>query len=77
MLSKPDQIRKALTEGNHAEALRIASSFPHLGSHKAVIMRGYEASVRPAFYRQLGKDPQQLINDGIEALKDRYDPTTH
>ena len=57
---------------NWRAALKLASSFHCLGPHKKTIQQGWEAFARPNFYKQIGKDPEQLINCGVSALKEKY-----
>ena len=52
--------------------MRIAAKFPQLGAHAAAIKRAHEASHSAAFYRQIGRDPDELIRAGIQALRERY-----
>ena len=52
--------------------MRIASRFPRLGSDRAVILAPWEAVARPDFQRQLGREPEALIEAGIAALKSRF-----
>jgi hypothetical protein len=54
------------------EALAFASKFARLGEHEKTIRRGHEASVRPDFQRQLGRDPASLVREGAHALLARY-----
>jgi hypothetical protein len=54
------------------EALRIAARFPVLGDGKEAITRAWAAHTNPAFYRQIGRDPEAEVRAGIEALKRRY-----
>lgn len=65
-------LRATWAAGDHIGALRIAANFPVLGSHKAAIMRGWNAHLRPAFYQQLGQDPAALVQAGLAALRERY-----
>lgn len=69
---KIDQLRALMAAGGWAKALALAARFPDLGDHKDRIKGGHEARVHGAFYAQLGKDPKALIEDGIQALKERY-----
>lgn len=55
-----------------ADALKLAASFQQLGEHKAAITRAADALKHPDFYRQLGKDPDALVQLGIAALRARY-----
>jgi len=71
--TKLSQLQAAAAAGDWPLALRIAARFPQLGEHKAAITRAHEAHANARFYRQLGKDPDALIAEGIAALKARYD----
>jgi len=72
MITASTKLEKLLREGNYLKALSLASKFPRLGEHKEQIRLGHEANQNPSFYRQIGKNPDQLVADGIAALKDRY-----
>ena len=69
---KIDTLITLMRTGDWPAALSLASKFPRLGPHGPVIKRAHEACCWPDFYRQLGKDPQRLLQDGIGALKERY-----
>lgn len=53
-------------------AILAAARFPDLGDHAAAIHRGREAILRPAFQRQLRRDPAQMIEEAKEALRARW-----
>lgn len=53
-------------------ALSIASKFARLGKEKVAITRAHDALLRPDFYRQLGKNPCALVDEGKAALRRRY-----
>jgi hypothetical protein len=76
MMSEPQtklsKLVAAANAGDWAGALRIAAKFPELGEYKAVIHLAHQCAWNPAFYRQLGRDPETCIADGIAALKARY-----
>ena len=72
MIKKIDQLRALMAAAKWREALRLAAKFHDLGAQKDRIVRAHEAAAWPDFYRQLGKDPDALIADGIAALKERY-----
>jgi hypothetical protein len=72
METKLSKLKAAASSGDWAGALRIAAKFPQLGEHKTVIVRAHECFVNPAFYRQLGRDPEACIEAGISALRIRY-----
>ena len=67
-----DRIMAALVKGDGHEALRLASGFQHLGDHAVAITRGWTALKNPQFYRELGRDPEQIIAVGIAAVKARF-----
>ncbi len=69
---KIDILIHHMRSGDWPAALSLASKFPRLGPHGPTIKRAHEACCWPGFYRQLGKDPEQLFRAGIGALKDRY-----
>lgn len=72
METKLSKLKAAAEQGNWQEALRIAARFPRLGAHGPAIKRAHEAHTNGHFYRQIGKDPEVLIQSGIDALKERY-----
>jgi glycine/D-amino acid oxidase-like deaminating enzyme len=70
--SKLAQLRAHMQAGRWQEALRIAARFPRLGEHRAAIVTAHEAWTHPGFYRQLGRDIEQLRTAGQQALCDRF-----
>ncbi len=72
METKLSKLVAAVAMNDWAEALRIANKFARLGDEKAAITRAHDAYLNPDFYRQLGKDPAELVDEGKAALKRRY-----
>jgi hypothetical protein len=72
METKLSKLEAAATAADWPLALRIAAKFPRLGEHKAAIVRAHEAYENARFYRQIGKNPDALIESGIKALRERY-----
>lgn len=70
--TKLSQLLALMEAGQWPEALAFAAKFPDLGKHDTAIHRAHNAYLRPHFYTQLKKNPAQLIEEGIEALKERY-----
>ena len=71
--TKISQLREAAASDDWVKAMSIAAKFPRLGDEKEAILRAHECLTGNAdFHRQLGKDPDQLIADGIDALKSKY-----
>lgn len=71
-IKKIDILRDLMKSEKWKEALSLAAKFPRLGAEKAVIVRGHECLVNPAFYKQLGIDTDKAVNDAITALKTKY-----
>lgn len=70
--SKLSQLKAAWTANDRFGALRIAARFHDLGVQKDAIQRGWDASQRPDFYRQIRKDPAALVEAAFMALSERY-----
>ena len=69
---KLDPVLDAMRREDWPKAITLAAKFPRLGPEQPDIMRAREAILRPAFQRQLGKDPAELIAAGKAALIRRY-----
>ncbi len=69
MPAKIDILRQHMAAGDWHAALRLAASWPDA---EIAVRKGWEASVRPEFQEQLGRDPDLLKNAGIAALKRRF-----
>lgn len=72
---KIDTLRGMMNAGQWADAIKFAAKFPRLpeGQRKA-ILEGNEAILRPAFQRQLRKDPEAQITAAKAALIEAYTP---
>lgn len=70
--TKYEQLKEYMAQGDWHKALRLAAKFPQLGEHKKAIQQGWEALARPDNYRQMGHDPDTLIQTRVAALKERY-----
>lgn len=66
------EIRALVDGGRMREAVLRAAKFQDLGEHRDRILSAREAYQRPEFQREIGKDPEALIADGIAALRERY-----
>lgn len=75
MKQKTEMVKEFVAEGNYKKALSIVKGF-RLGDKDDLdkMKLAYECMVRPDFYRQLGKDVDVCIAEGIEILKLLYDP---
>jgi hypothetical protein len=69
---KTDQIRLAWSVGDRVGALRIAARFFDRSADTRTFKRGMDAYNNPGFYRQLGKDPEQLTAAALELLARKF-----
>jgi hypothetical protein len=72
MVCKTDQIRAAWHAGDRIGALRIAARFFDRSLETKTFKRGIDAHNNPGFYRQLGKDPGQIVVDALSMLASRF-----
>jgi hypothetical protein len=70
--SKSESIRKALAHGDWYRALRLASRFHDRSAATQIFKRGFDAHQNPNFYRQLGKDPDELTAAAVKLLRARF-----
>jgi hypothetical protein len=70
---KTDQIRAAWGNGDRIGALRIAAQFFDRSDTTKTFQRGIDAHHHPQFYRQIGKEPQELITAALDLLAKRFD----
>jgi hypothetical protein len=73
MRSKTDQIRAAWASGDRIGALRIAAQFFDRSEGTIAFKRGISAFNHPDFYRQIGKEPQELVMAALALLRKRFD----
>ena len=69
---KTDKIRAAWRAGDRIGALRIAARFFDRSEQTKTFKRGIAAHNNPDFYRQLGKDPGQIVADALGMLAKRF-----
>ena len=72
MIWKTDKIRAAWAAGDRTGALRIAARFFDRSGDTRTFKRGMDAFNNPAFYRQLGKSPEQITLEALETLANRF-----
>jgi hypothetical protein len=72
MKCKSDQIRTAWAGGDRIGALRIAARFFDRSNDTKAFKRGMDAYNNPDFYRQIGKQPEQIVCAALEALAKRF-----
>lgn len=73
LISKTDLVRQHMATGDFKRALAIASRFRMLSKEvRGTIQTAWAAATNPHFYREIKKDPDQLVAAGIDALKTLY-----
>ena len=72
MMRKVDKLRDAWLSGDQIGALRIAARFFDRSQDTKAFKRGMSAYNNPDFYRQLGKEPEHIVRDALEALGRRF-----
>jgi len=72
MNCKSDKIRNAWAAGDRIGALRVAARFFDRSANTKTFKRGMDAHNHPEFYRQLGKEPELIVRDALEALARRF-----
>jgi hypothetical protein len=70
--SKSDKIRATWAAGDRIGALRIAARFFDRSGATKAFKRGMDAYNSPGFYRQLGKDPEQIVRDALATLMKKF-----
>lgn len=65
-------LRDHMSRCDYRAALKLAASWHELGEEKEAITRGWAAMTNPKFYVDIGMSPQQLVNEGIAAIRRRY-----
>ena len=72
MKSKSEQIRDAIAAGDRIGALRIAARFHDRSCATRTYKRGFDAHLHPDFYRQIGKEPEQLTAAALALLEIKF-----
>jgi len=72
VISKTEKIRAAWAAGERIAALRIAAPFFDRSNDTKTFKRGMDAYNNPDFYRQLGKDPDEIVAVALERLVNRF-----
>lgn len=70
--TKSQMIRDALAAGDQIAALRIAAHFQDRSAATLTYKRGLDAYNHPAFYRQLGQNPEQLTATALALLESNF-----
>jgi len=71
-LSAVELVRAAVAAEDWHTALRIGKELSGLGEDEAILRRAWEALIRPGFLRQVKKDPEVALAEGVATLRRRY-----
>lgn len=72
MQTKLSQVKQAYQAGDFNKAIRIAAKFHDLGTQRNAILDAHLAITNPRWMLGLGKDIEQAIATGIDALRICY-----
>lgn len=72
LTTKTADIKAAIAAGDKIGALRIASRFFDRTPETQVFKRGWDAHSNPAFYRQIGKEPDALVDEAYAAIVNKF-----
>ena len=73
MRNKTNQIRTAWATGDQIGALCIAARFFDRSDDTLMFKGGMDAHNHPHFYRQIGKEPQEVVEAALTILAKRFD----
>lgn len=63
----------AYKAGNFKKAFQVAAKSQYLGEHRTAILDAYTAMTNPRWTTQMGKDVDQTIHAGVQALVAKYE----
>jgi hypothetical protein len=71
------RLRNLWALGHYLQALALAAKWHDLGDAvtRNAIRTGHAAATNPRLYREMKKDPAELVLDGLAALAKRYNLT--
>lgn len=70
--TKTAQIREAWAAGDKLGALRIASRFTDQSGDTKAMQRGWDAHSNPDFYRQINKNPDELVEKAFAVIERKF-----
>lgn len=71
-MTKLETLKQEFLRGNFKKAISIASKFPRLGAEKDIIKLAQDCINNPSFYKQLGYNIEEVIDDAISAIDNKY-----
>ena len=74
--TKLSQLKQMMSDGDYRGAIKLASSWGKRGlgsgEHAEAITRAWAAILNPQFYRDIGDNPDRLVELGVAAIRERY-----
>ncbi len=72
MKSKVAQIQDAISIGDSKRAISITSKFFDKSEETKIFKSAQSAMLNPDFYRQIGKNPDEIISLAVAKIKDKF-----
>ena len=72
-MTKLDKLKEAFKNKDFKKAISIASKFPRLGKEKDAVKLAQDCIINPSFYRQIGYNIEDKIQEGINAIAKKYE----
>ena len=72
MKTKLETLKEEFLKGNFKKVISIASKFQRLGLEKEAIRLAQDCITNPSFYEQLGYNIEESIQEGINAIGNKY-----
>ena len=71
-MTKLEILKDMIANEKFNDAIKFAAKFPQLGKERNAILSASSALLSPRVYVSMGKDPEQVIQAGIDAIRAKY-----
>ena len=71
-MTKLETLQDMLKNEEYTAAIKFAAKFPQLGKERNAILSASSALLSPGMYVSMGRDPDEIIKTGINALISKY-----
>lgn len=72
MKTKVAQIQEAIKSGDNKKAISIASKFFDRSEETKIFKTAQSAIISPDFYKQIGKNPDELVALAVVKIKEKF-----
>lgn len=72
MKTKVAQIQEAINMGDNKKAISIASKFFDKSEDTKIFKAAQSAILNPSFYKQIGKNPEDLVVLAVAKIKEKF-----